>query len=305
MLIVDPNNQELSKKLSKALSIDIFYPEIHVFPDGERRIRINQNVANKSAAILKSISTPVETNLLEFCFTVDALRRNGINNIFGIITYLGYSRADHIFRVGEAVPLEVVIKILEASGVDKVLLIDPHSIKTPELFHVDVQVESALSLFGRKIKEIESDKNNISVVSPDMGGIRRIKILSRMLGGVKEATINKDRDLQTGELKNLGVEGNLNSKCFIVDDMISTGGTMTEAIDAVTEKGVEEVYVFVTHPVLSGDAPKVLQNSKAKKVFMTDTINIPENKRFPKLEILSVAPIIASKIQEWIKNFSV
>lgn len=302
VFIGDPNNRELSEKISKDLGLKIIYPEVHVFPDGERRIRINHDVANKPGIVLKSISTPVDTNLLDFCFTIDALKRNGINNVYGAITYLGYSRADHVFRTGEAVPLEVVIKMIEASGVNRVMIIDPHTIRTSELFstNVDADSESAIPVFANKIKEMKIPQEDISIVTPDMGGIRRANILSDFLGGVGVASIDKERNLETGSIKSGGIQGEINNICMVLDDMISTGGTIVEAARDLHNKGVEEIYAFATHGVFAQDAQRILQDSQAKKIFITDSIPIPENKRFAKLEVLSLSSVIAPEIREWL-----
>lgn len=293
----DPENKSLSEKVAKRLNIKSHYPEVHIFPDKEKRIRILEEVLDEDIILLKSISNPVEENFVEFLFIVDALKRNGARSIYAIISYLGYSRADHVFRLGEAVPLEVLIKIIENSKIDKVMLIDPHSIKTPDEFAIPVADGSALPVFAEKIKELGFKNNEITVVSPDMGGIRRIKILSELLDGAGYATINKDRDLETGKIKDTEIEGELKENCFVVDDMISTGGTIVEACSLLDKKGVKNIYVFATHPILAADAPKILQDSQAKKIFVTDTVPVSKDQKFEKLEILSIDEIIANRIK--------
>lgn len=177
------------------------------------------------------------------------------------------------------------------------MLIDPHSIKTPDEFAIPVADGSALPVFAEKIKELGFKNNEITVVSPDMGGIRRIKILSELLDGAGYATINKDRDLETGKIKDTEIEGELKENCFVVDDMISTGGTIVEACSLLDKKGVKNIYVFATHPILAADAPKILQDSQAKKIFVTDTVPVSKDQKFEKLEILSIDEIIANRIK--------
>lgn len=297
LLLGDIGNKELSEKLANHLTYGLSYPDIHVFPDGEIRVRILDQVTGKDVLLLKSISPPVNENFTQFLLIIDALKKNGAHTVTGIVPYLGYARADHIFRSGEGVPLEVVISTIEVTGLDKILIVDPHSIKTPEVFKIPVINTSALSLFAVKIKEIENDLTKISIVSPDMGGIRRIKILSEMLGGAETSVVNKERNYETGEISLVEIEGKLNETCFVVDDMISSANTMVQAITELEKRGVNQVYAMATHAVFSDKAPVKLSESRAKKVFVTDTNFIPEEKRFEKLEILSISRIVANKIK--------
>lgn len=315
LLIGDLGNKNLSEKLADHLETQLVYPDLHMFPDGEMRIRILTQVSGHDVYVLKSICPPVHHNLMEFCFIIDALKRNGANKVFGIVSYVGYSRADHIFRPGEGVPLEVVIGMIEKSGLDGITIIDPHSIKMPEVFTIPVNNLSALPLFAQKIKEIEKDptssrytsglrgarKNQVSIISPDMGGIRRIKILSEYLDGADYAVVEKERDLESGTIAAQKIEGKINKTCFVVDDIISTGGTIDACCEILKKEGAEHIYVFASHAVLSGDAVNVLQKPHVKKIFVTDTIEVPEEKKFDNLEILSVAEIIASNIKDFFK----
>jgi ribose-phosphate pyrophosphokinase len=130
-----------------------------------------------------------------------------------------------------------------------------------------------------------------------MGGIKRIKILSEMLNNMPYAVIEKNRDLATGSVTAEKIEGTINKTAIIIDDMISSGGTIAVASDILKKHGAEKIVVFATHPVFSEDAPKILQDSNAEKVYVTDTIFVPEEKRFAKLEILSVSEMIAQRIK--------
>lgn len=298
LLVGDLNNRALSDALGKALDVDVIYPDKHVFDDGEIRMRIERNILDADIYVLKSTSQPVNDNFLEFLFTLDALKRSGAKKITAIIPYLGYCRADHVFREGEAVPLEVVIKSMEACGLDEVIMIDPHTIRIEQMFKIPARMESALPVFSEKIKELKLPFEKISVVSPDMGGIRRVKMLSEMLPGSTYAAINKDRDLATGELTGSRVEeGEIREICIVTDDIISTGGTMVRGVDTCLESGAKEVYIFGSQPVFSADAHKKLAESRAKKIYITDAIPVPSEKMFENLEIISLAPHIADLLK--------
>lgn len=326
LFVGDLNNRSLSDSLGKELDLDVIYPDKHIFDDGEMRMRIETPVLDEEVFILKSTSHPVNDNFLELLFTIDALKRSGAKKVTAIIPYLGYSRADHVFREGEAVPLEVVIKSLEANGLDKIILIDPHTIRMSEMFKIPHRMESALPVFAEKIKEIldagpaasEShstssqaaggqwepslrvtrDFSNISIVSPDMGGIRRVRQLSEMIPGSTYAAINKDRDLESGSIESTHVgEGEIREICIVTDDIISTGDTMVKAVELCLKEGAKVVYIFATQPVFANDAHEKLKNCRAERVYVTDAIEVTEEKRFENLEILSLAPQIAKLIK--------
>lgn len=297
LLIGDSQNKGLSEGIAKVLSVPLSYPEITVFPDSEQRVRIEAEVSGKTVYLLKSIVPPVDSSVMQLSFLVDALIKNGANRVIGIIPYMPYMRADHMFRIGEGVPLEVVIDLFQDMGMSQIVIVDPHSIKIPELFSIPVHNISALPLFAKKIKELEKDKNNITIVSPDMGGLRRLQQLDELLGGVNQVIINKDRDYSSGEISVAALKGKIQGTCFIIDDIISTGKTIVQAIDALKKEGAKQVYVLGTHGVLSGDAPTLLQESKAENVFVTDSVPVSSKKNFPKLEILSIASLIASEFK--------
>lgn len=290
------SNKPLAEKIAKELKTKLSPLEIHVFPDGEKRIRVLEKVVDEHCVVVQSTSTPADQNYMELFFIVDAVKRSGAKTVTAVIPYLGYQRQDHIFRDGEAVSLEVVIRTLEAVGMDKLILFDLHSIKIPELFHIPVSHLSALPLFAEKIKEQKWTNSETTLVSPDMGGVRRIKQLCEMLSGMPYASIVKNRDLATGKLTAERVEGGLKKRALIVDDMISSGGTIISAVNLLLRKGVSEIYVFATHPVFSGAAAEVLQKSAVQKVFVTDTIEVSKKKQFPKLEVISVAGMIAKEL---------
>ncbi len=294
LFVGDLNNRGLSDALGKLLGVDVIYPDRHVFDDGEQRVRFEASVLDADVYVLKSTSDPVDSNSLELLFTLDALKRSGAKKVTAIIPYLGYSRADHVFREGEAVALEVVIKSMEANGLDEVIIIDPHTIRISEMFQIPCNLESALPVFAEKIKELDLDGDKISIVSPDMGGIRRVKQLSGMISGSTYAAINKNRDLGSGKIESTHVsEGELREICIITDDIISTGGTIVNAVNLCLSQGGRDVYVFATQPVFSDDAHKKLENCKAKKIYVTDAIAISQEKKFENLEILSLAPHLA------------
>lgn len=295
----DEQNKSLSESLSERLNSPLFYPQIDVFPDGERRIRIQENVVEKDVCFVKTASvTPnVDSFVLETAFLIDTIKRSGASKVTGIIPYVPYSRADHIFRDGEGVPLEVVIALFEKAGLSKIVFTDSHTIKMPEMFSIEVKVTTALRLFAEKIKELGFDPSNSSIVSPDMGGLRRMGILSEHLGDVPFASVEKNRNYENGSILDSKVHGEIKKTCFIVDDIASSGKTMAAAIDIVEKKGAERIFAFATHAVFSENAVSLLQNSKAEKIFVTDSIPLSDEKKIEKLEIISLAPVLLPAVE--------
>lgn len=286
------SNQPLAINIAKQLDRKLSPLEIFVFPDGEKRITIEEKVLGKTAVIVQSTSEPVDTNYMELFLLVDALKRSGAEFVKVLMPYMGYQRQDHIFRDGEGVSLEVIVNILQGVGVSEFFSFDLHSIKIPELFQIPAHNLSALPVFAKKIEK-DFAKDEIILVSPDMGGIRRIKKLSEMLN-VPYVTIVKDRDLDKGDIHDIKLNGEVKGKiALMVDDIISTGKTMVYGADLLLKNGALSVFAFATHGVLSADASEILEKSKIEKVFITDTIEIFKEKFFPKLEILSIATIAA------------
>ena len=351
------SNKPLAEKVARQLNTSLSPLEIFIFPDGERRIRVIDSVVGQDTVVIQSASSMPDVYYMELFFVVDALKRSGAKSVTAVVPYLGYQRQDHVFRDGEAVSLEVIIKTLESVGMNKLITFDLHSIKIPELFKIPITHLSALPIFAEKIKQItnharlphaendahnahfksqfnprslsesrqlndfNSDKGGRSafssfsdgqsshvlpdtiLVSPDMGGIRRIKILSEMLSDMPFISIVKDRDLVTGNISSNKIDTNSPDfkkevkRAIIVDDMISTGRTIDVAADLLVKHGIEENFVFATHPVFSNDYKDILPNSKKTKVFVTDTIDVPEDKHFNKLEVLSVSKMIAEGLK--------
>lgn len=292
-------NKKLAEDIALSLSLSLSPLETHVFPDGERRIQLQESVVDKHVVLVEPTSPPVDTHFVELLLLIDAAKRSGAKSVTAVVPYLGYQRQDHVFRDGEAVSLDVVRKIIEAVGANKLLIIDGHSSRIQQLFSIPVLHLSALPLFAKEIEKMGWKNHDSVLVSPDMGGIRRIKMLSEMLGNMPWVTIVKDRDVTTGSISSSGIQGDLQGKkrAIIVDDMISSGKTIVQAAGLLANNGISDIVVFATHPVFSEKAPLILQDSKVSKIYVANTIAIPERKQFSKLEVISVGSIIAHALQ--------
>src|SRR3990172_9245460 len=162
ILVGDSSNKDLSESIASNFGIKPVYPEITVFPDTEQRVRIPEEISGQRVYLLKSITPPVDSAVMQLTFLVDALNKNGADKVIGIIPYIPYMRADHMFRTGEAVPLEVVISMIQDSKLNEIIMVDPHSIKIPEMFKIPVHDLSALPMFAQKIKEIVGTRGPVA-----------------------------------------------------------------------------------------------------------------------------------------------
>ena len=290
------SDKSLAEKIAQNLSVGLSRLEVFVFPDGEKRVRILDKVLDEDTVVVQSTSSPVDENYMQLFFTIDALKRGGAKSVTAVVPYLGYQRQDHMFREGEDVSVKVIAEILDTIGLDKLITVDLHSIKIKEAFGIPAVELSALPVFAKVILEKGWRKDSAVLVTPDMGGIRRIKILSELLNNMPFAVIEKNRDLETGRISAENIEGKISKKAIIVDYMISSGGTIAVAADLLKKSGAEEICVFATHAVFSERAPKILQESGVNSVYVTDTVFVPGEKIFPKLKILSVSKLIANEL---------
>jgi len=291
------SNKFLAEKVAKKLNMELSGLEVFVFPDGEKRVRVLDKVLGEDTIVIQSTSTPVDENYMQLFFTIDALKRNGAKSITAVVPYFGYQRQDHVFREGEDVSVKVIAEILDKFQLNRLIAIDLHSVKIKEAFNLPVVQLSAMTIFAEEIMKMGWNKGSTTLVSPDTGGMRRIKILSEMLGNMPFAVIEKNRDLATGNVSAEKVEGKIGRKVIIVDDMISSGGTIAVAAELLKKQGAGEICVFATHAVFSEKAPQILQKAEVNKVYVTDTVFVPSEKRFPKLEILSVAKLISDQLK--------
>jgi ribose-phosphate pyrophosphokinase len=307
------SNNHLTEKIAERLKLEISPIETMIFPDGERRVKLNDTVVDEDTIVVQSTSTPVDQNYMELFFIIDALKRSGAKSVTAVIPYFGYQRQDHVFRDGEVVSLDVMIKFLEALKVDRVVSLDLHSAKIPELFTIEITPLSALPVFADRIQSKafntlvgdnpeEFLKDSI-LVSPDMGGLRRIEEMSSLLNNLPWIATVKDRDLRTGDITIKHFDGPFDpgklpgKRALIVDDMISSGNTVVQAAQLLKDNGVVSCDVFATHAIFSEKAPELLQDSSIDRVYVTNTVRVPQEKRFPKLHILTVSEMIAKALQ--------
>ena len=303
-LLTGNSNKPLSKKIAKFLKSKLINSSIRKFADGEIYIEINENIRGNSIFIIQSISSPANDNLMELLLCIDALKRSSAKNITAVIPYFGYARQDRKVVPRTSISAKLVSNLITKAGAERVVTVDLHAGQIQGFFDIPVDNLFATPLFARHIrKKIRS--NDIICVAPDVGGTERARALGKLLN-VGLAIVDKRRP-KPGHSQVMNVIGNVKDKtCIIVDDIIDSGGTIVNAAKALKGRGAKEVYVYITHGVLSGDAVKKIKNSMIKKLIITDTIDNGEKvKSVKNIEVLPISSLMGEAIKRISNSTSV
>ena len=290
------SNLTLSKNIAKHLKLKLVNTNIKRFADGEIYVEINENIRGNSIFVVQSTSNPANDNLMELLICVDALRRSSAKNITAVIPYFGYARQDRKVVPRTAISAKLVSNLITNAGANRILSVDLHAGQIQGFFDIPVDNLFATPIFARHIKK-NIKTENLICVSPDVGGVERTRALSRRIN-VGIAIIDKRRPAP-GKSEVMNIIGEVKNKtCVIVDDIIDSGGTIVNAAKALLEKGAKEVYVYITHAVLSGNALDKIKKSDIKKLITTDTIdNSKKIKANKKIEVISIAPMMSEAIK--------
>lgn len=305
ILISGTSNSPLAQDIAKIMNIELGKTEIGRFNDGEISVTIKDTVRGKHVFLLQSTSNPVNDNLMEMLIMIDALKRASAATINCVIPYYGYARQDRKTRGREPITAKLVANLIEKAGADRVICVDLHAGQIQGYFDIPVDHFQGGRLLARYFSEIvNEDKDNFVVVSPDLGGVTRTRAFANYLN-LPIAIIEKIRP-RPGVSAVVNLIGDIKGKnCIIIDDMIDTAGTITNAVASLKEKGAKDVYLTASHGVLSGKAIERIQNSDIEKCVITDTIHIPEEKLIDKIKVVSIAPLLAEALNRIIHNKSV
>ena len=287
-------NRSLAEEIAKHLKVKLTPADIHKFSDGEIYVRILESVRGSDVYIIQPTSPDVNLNLMELLITIDALKRSSPERITAVIPYYGYSRQDRKAKAREPITAKLVAKMIESSGADRVMTFELHVDQVQGFFDIP---SDNLDLRPVFIEYILNKKfEDIVIVASDVGGAKRARAIAEVIHA-PIAIIDKRRD-DEGIVKAEQVIGDVKGKITIlVDDIIDTAGTITEAAAILNKEGAKEVYVLATHPVLSGPAIERLQNSNIKEIIVTNTIELPKEKKISKIKIISIAPLLSETIR--------
>ena len=290
------SNLELAEKIAKKIGIPIGKSVVGRFSDGEIEVELHENVRGKDVFVIQSTSFPTNDNLMELLFLVDSLKRSSAARITAVIPYFGYSRQDRRAR-SMRVPIsaKVVANLVSSVGTGRVLTIDLHSDQEQGFFDIPVDNIYASPIL---VSDIWKKKiNNLTIVSPDTGGVVRARAIAKQLDTDRFAIVDKKRE-KANESEVMNVIGDVSdSTCVIVDDMVDTAGTLSKASVALKEKGAKKVLAYATHPVLSGKAIDNIENSEIDELVVTDTINLSDAaKASNRVRQLSVSHLLGESI---------
>jgi len=290
IVVPGPSSGELGVAVGGLLGAKVIPLEFKHFPDGESYIRFTEEISGEDVAVIQSTSPPQDANLVQLLLIGNAAKDLDARSVTAVVPYLAYTRQDKRFRPGEAISIATVVRLLEASGVDRLITVNLHSEQILERFRIPVENLSAIPLLAKYFVNLGLEKP--LSVAPDKGASDIAREASEILNG-GHGWMSKERDRITGEVRmqeqELSVRG---TDVVIFDDMISTGGTMAAAAAILTKQGAGRVYAACVHPLLVGGARDRILGSGAKEIVGTDCVQSPVSK-------VSVAPVLADALRRF------
>ena len=306
MLFSGRAHPELAEQVAKELDVPVTAQTARDFANGEIFVRFDESVRGCDAFVLQSHPAPLNQWLMEQLIMIDALKRGSAKRITAILPFYPYARQDKKHRGREPISARLVADLLKTAGANRILTVDLHTDQIQGFFDGPVDHMRAQKLLTGYIAEHYADHDMV-VVSPDSGRVRVAEKWADALGGVPLAFIHKTRDpLVPNQVVSNRVVGDVRGKtCILTDDMIDTGGTIAGAVNLLKKDGAGDVIIAATHGVLSDPASQRLADSGACEVIVTNTLPIGEEKLFPQLTVLSIAPLLANTIRAVFDNGSV
>ena len=297
---------ELAQDVADALGIELLPTTAYDFANGEIYVRFGESVRGADAFVLQSHCSPINQWMMEQLLMVDALKRASAKTITVIAPFYPYARQDKKHRGREPISARLMADLFRTAGADRIMSVDLHAAQTQGFFDGPVDHLWAQPILVEYVRT-RVDTSNVTVVSPDAGRIRVAEQWAAKLGGGPLAFVHKTRDIRSPNkaVANRVVGDVEGRSCVIVDDLIDTAGTITGAVRVVLEAGAKDVIVAATHGVLSDPATERLQECGAREVIITDTLPVAEERRFPQLTVLSIAPLLARAIREVFDDGSV
>ena len=306
MLFSGRAHPELAEQVAKELDIKVTPQTARDFANGEIFVRFEESVRGSDAFVLQSHPAPLNQWIMEQLIMIDALKRGSAKRITAVLPFYPYARQDKKHRGREPISARLIADLLKTAGADRIITVDLHTDQIQGFFDGPVDHMHALGQLAQYVRE-NYGTENICVVSPDAGRVKVAEKWADALDGAPLAFGHKTRDpLVPNQVKSNRVVGDVSGRtCVLIDDMIDTGGTIAGAVEVLKNAGAGDVIIATTHGVFSDPAAERLANCGAKEVIATNTLPIPEEKRFPTLTVLSIAPLLARTIQEVFENGSV
>ena len=303
-IIAGNSNMELAQKIADYIGVNVANCQVTTFSDGEISVNINETVRGCDVFVVQSTNNPVNENLMELLIMIDALRRASAGRITAVIPYYGYARQDRKAKARDPITAKLVANLITAAGADRVLTMDLHAAQIQGYFDIPLD-----HLLGGSLLANYFNKKNIEdlvVVSPDLGSVTRSRKFANQLDGEVPLAIIDKRRPKANVCEVMNLIGDVNGKNVIMlDDMIDTAGTITNAANALKEYGAKDIYACCTHAVLSGPAIERIENSAISELIVLDTIRLPKEKEIDKIKVLTVAEMFGEAIKKIFSNESV
>jgi ribose-phosphate pyrophosphokinase len=305
VLLAGRSYPELAQEVAENLGVPLSPTLAYDFANGEIFVRFQESVRGCDAFVLQSHTTPINKWIMEQLIMIDALKRASAKRITVIVPFYGYARQDKKHRGREPISARLIADLFKTAGADRLMTVDLHTSQIQGFFDGPVDHLFAMPLLAKHVAS-RVPREDITVVSPDAGRVRVAERWTDVLGAPL-AIIHKRRDPDVpNQVRVFEVVGDVRDRvCVLVDDMIDTGGTIVKAAETLFENGAKDVIVAATHGILSDPARERLQESRISEVVVTNTLPIPDDHQFPKLTVLSIAPILAKAITEVFTDGSV
>lgn len=299
------SNRQFAEKVVASAGVQLGYCDIKRFADGEIQVEIHESVRGDSVFVIQSTCPPVNENYMELFLMIDALKRASARQITAVLPYYGYARQDRKVAPRAPISAKCIADLLTSAGATRVVCVDLHAAQIQGFFNVPVDHLFAIPTLARAFREKHGVGDEFVAVSPDAGGVERTRAFAKRIEA-SLAIIDKRRS-GPNEAKALHLIGDVKDKtAIIVDDMIDTAGTLTQAVESLLKNGARQVYAVASHAVFSGPAISRLTESGIAKVLVTDTIPLSEKAQAcGKIEVISVAPVVAEAISRIYGNASV
>lgn len=295
MIFSGTSNLELAKGLAQKTGLKLGRVSFERFSDGELYVKVNESLRGKNILVMQSLNFPAGENLIELLILVDALKDLAPKKITALLPFFAYRRQERKLLAGESAAARLIAKLIEAAGVDEVVLVDIHSDKILDFFRIPAANIELTVLFADYFKGKKLPA--AVVVAPDKGALADTRRFADLLG-LGTAAITKKRTVHDA-VQQMELAGDVEGKNVImVDDEIDTAGTITKAARLLKDRGAKDIYVACTHGVLSGPAVERLKNSPIKEVAITDSIKLAEEKSLEKIKIISIVPALA----DWLRK---
>ncbi len=290
------SNPRLAADIAANLGVELGKMLVSRFADGEIRVKVEESVRGMDVFIVQPTCCPINEAIMELMIILDAFRRASARRITVVIPYYGYARQDKKVGPREPVTARLIANMITLAGASRVLTLDLHAGQIQGFFDLPVDHLVAAPLIARWVEQNIRPNGPLCVVSPDVGGVARARAFAELLGA--PICIIAKRRPEPNKCEVMEIIGDVSGRvCVMIDDIIDTAGSITSGAQAIRARGATAVYACCTHPVLSGDALARLENSVIEKVVITDTIPLPPDYVSTKIEVLSVAPLLAAAIR--------